>query len=108
MRRLFLALLLASGAAHAAIDLIDDQGQAVHLAQPAKRIVSLAPHITEMLFAAGAGDRVVGAVQYSDYPEAAKKIARVGGYTSVDMEKVAALKPDLVIAWKSGNRDAHL
>lgn len=60
---MFLALLLASGAAHAAIDLIDDQGQAVHLAQPAKRIVSLAPHITEMLFAAGAGDRVVGAVR---------------------------------------------
>lgn len=108
MRRLLLTLLLAAGSAQAAIDITDDTGQALHLAQPAKRIVSLAPHITEMLFAAGAGDRVVGAVQYSDYPEAAKKIARVGGYTSVDMEKVAALKPDLVVAWKSGNRGAHL
>ena len=108
MRRLLLTLLLAAGSAQAAIDIADDTGQALHLAQPAKRIVSLAPHITEMLFAAGAGDRVVGAVQYSDYPEAAKKIARVGGYTSVDMEKVAALKPDLVVAWKSGNRGAHL
>jgi len=108
MRPLLLALLFASGIAHAAIDIVDDRGQTVRLAQPAKRIVSLAPHITELLFAAGAGDKVVGAVQYSDYPEAAKKIARVGGYTSVDMEKVAALKPDLVIAWKSGNRDAHL
>ena len=108
MRRLLLTLLLAAGSAQAAIDIADDTGQALHLAQPAKRIVSLAPHITEMLFAAGAGDRVVGAVQYRDYPEAAKKIARVGGYTSVDMEKVAALKPDLVVAWKSGNRGAHL
>ncbi len=108
MRRLLLTLLLAAGSAQATIDITDDTGQALHLAQPAKRIVSLAPHITEMLFAAGAGNQVVGAVQYSDYPEAAKKIARVGGYTSVDMEKVAALKPDLVVAWKSGNRGAHL
>ncbi|WP_300443467.1 cobalamin-binding protein [Zoogloea sp.] len=108
MRRLLLTLLLAAGSAQAAIDITDDTGQALHLAQPAKRIVSLAPHITEMLFAAGAGNQVVGAVQYSDYPDAAKKITRVGGYTSVDMEKVAALKPDLVVAWKSGNRGAHL
>ena len=108
MRRLLLTLLLAAGSAQAAIDITDDTGQALHLAQPAKRIVSLAPHITEMLFAAGAGNQVVGAVQYSDYPDAARKIARVGGYTSVDMEKVAALKPDLVVAWKSGNRGAHL
>jgi len=108
MRRFLLALLLASGAAQAAIEVIDDQGQTLRLAQPARRIVSLAPHVTEMLFAAGAGERIVGAVQYSDYPEAAKKIPRVGSYTAVDMEKVAALKPDLVVAWQSGNRDTHL
>lgn len=112
MRRLILAPLIAlacaAAPARAAIDITDDQGTPVHLDKAAARIVSLAPHITELLFAAGAGDKVVGAVQYSDYPEAAKKIPRVGGYTSIDMEKVAALKPDLVIAWKSGNRDAHL
>ena len=102
------ALFLAGVAAAAPIEIVDDQGTPVHLDKPAARIVSLAPHITELLYAAGAGDKVVGAVQYSDYPEAAKKIPRVGGYTSIDMEKVAALKPDLVIAWKSGNRDAHL
>jgi iron complex transport system substrate-binding protein len=102
-----LALGLASAQA-TPIQITDDQGKTVQLAQPARRIVSLAPHVTELLYAAGAGDRVVGAVQYSDYPEAAKKLPRVGGYTAVDMEKVAALKPDLVIAWKSGNRDAHL
>lgn len=110
MRLCYLAfsLLVLSGLARADVDLTDDHGKAVHLAQPARRIVSLAPHVTELLYAAGAGDRVVGAVQYSDYPEAAKKVARVGSYTAVDMEKVVALKPDLVVAWKSGNRDAHL
>lgn len=90
------------------ITLNDDEGRTLALAAPAKRIVSLAPHITELLFAAGAGDRVVGAVAYSDYPEAARVLPRVGGYSAIDMEAVAALKPDLVIAWKSGNRDAHL
>ncbi len=111
MRRLSIALLLtllAAGTARADIEVTDDLGQTLRLARPAGRIVSLAPHVTELLFAAGAGERVVGAVQYSDYPEAAKKVARVGSYTAVDMEKVIALKPDLVVAWKSGNRDAHL
>lgn len=108
LRSLAFSLLVLSGLAWADVDLTDDHGKAVHLAQPARRIVSLAPHVTELLYAAGAGDRVVGAVQYSDYPEAAKKVARVGSYTAVDMEKVVALKPDLVVAWKSGNRDAHL
>lgn len=108
LRPLAFSLLVLSGLARADVDLTDDHGKAVHLAQPARRIVSLAPHVTELLYAAGAGDRVVGVVQYSDYPEAAKKVARVGSYTAVDMEKVVALKPDLVVAWKSGNRDAHL
>lgn len=86
----------------------DDIGRELRLAQPARRIVSLAPHITELLFAAGAGERVVGAVAYSDYPEAARSLPRVGGYGNIDMEAVAALQPDLVVAWKTGNRDAHL
>ncbi|MDO9596811.1 MAG: cobalamin-binding protein [Azoarcus sp.] len=86
----------------------DDSGRELRLPQPARRIVSLAPHITELLFVAGAGKQVVGVVSYSDFPEAAKALPQVGGYTSVDMEAVAALKPDLVIAWKSGNRNAHL
>ncbi|HJV26040.1 MAG TPA: cobalamin-binding protein [Aromatoleum sp.] len=94
--------------AYADVELQDDAGQRIRLAQPARRIVSLAPHVTELLFAAGAGDRLVGAVDYSDYPPAARKLPRVGGYSNIDMEAVAALKPDLVIAWKSGNRDAHL
>lgn len=111
LRRAFSALLLLlCGAlpAPAALLVRDDAGQAVHLAAPARRIVALAPHVTELLFAAGAGDRLVGAVDYSDHPEAARRLPRVGSYSAVDLEAVARLKPDLVIAWGSGNRDAHL
>lgn len=105
-----LAALLALGgpACAAGIELVDDTGRKLALAAPAQRIVSLAPHVTEMLFAAGAGERVVGAVDYSDYPEAAKRIARVGGYTRIDLEAVAAMRPDLVIGWQSGNREGDL
>lgn len=71
---------------------------------PFKRIVSLAPHITEMLFSAGAGDKVVGVVSYSDYPQAALQIDNVGSYHSTNIEKIIQLNADLVIAWKSGNR----
>lgn len=85
------------------IRVIDDKGNRVELTTPAKRIVSLAPHITESLFAAGAGEYIVGAVAYSDYPEAAKKIPRVGGYPQADLEKIISLNPDLVIAWPNGN-----
>ncbi len=106
---LALALTFAATAASATgIRITDDAGLEVHLPAPARRIVSLAPHITELLFAAGAGDRVVGVVAYSDFPPAAKALPQVGGYTNVDMEAIAALKPDLVVAWKSGNRNAHL
>jgi len=102
------ALLLVAFAARAEIRLDDDGGTLLRLAQPAQRIVSLAPHITEVLFAAGAGARVVGTTEYSDYPEAALKIPRVGGYSRLDLEAVAALRPDLVIAWQSGNVPAHV
>ncbi len=96
--------LLALGmAAYADVVVKDDTGQMVRLAAPAKRIVSLAPHVTENLFAAGAGAVVVGVVEHSDFPLVAKEIAHVGGYSRLDLERVAALKPDLVIAWESGN-----
>ena len=107
MMKVLFALLFALVAVPATADIrvTDDAGRAVVLAAPAQRIVSLAPHVTELLYAAGAGAKVVGVVQYSDYPEAARALPRVGGYTAVDMEAVVALKPDLVIAWKSGNRN---
>lgn len=71
-------------------------------AADARRIVALAPNLTELAFAAGAGERVVGAVQYSDYPEAARRIPRVGDAFRVDNEKILALRPDLVLVWESG------
>jgi iron complex transport system substrate-binding protein len=105
---LFLLATLCSGAAAAAVAVQDDTGQTVRLAQPARRIVSLSPHVTENLFAIGAGDRVVGTVEFSNYPAAAKLIPRVGSYERVDLEAVAALRPDLVIAWESGNIASHV
>lgn len=101
-------LLAVGSAVQAEIGVVDDTGATVRLAQPAQRIVSLAPHLTETLFAAGAGGRIVGTVEYSEYPPAAGKIARVGGYSRIDMERVLALRPDLIIAWQSGNAAAHL
>ena len=81
----------------------DDAGNTLTLRAPARRIVSLAPHVTELLYAAGAGDYVVGAVEYSDYPEQARHIPRVGSGSGLDLEKIAGLRPDLVVAWQSGN-----
>lgn len=102
----FLALTVAfSFAAPALADFSvkDDTGQEIRLKAPARRIVTLAPHATENVYAAGAGDRLVGTVDYSDYPAEAKKIPRIGSYDRIDLEAVAALKPDLVLAWESGN-----
>jgi len=86
----------------------DDSGAKVRLVQPARRVISLAPHITETLFAAGVGERLVGAVQYSDYPAQAKRVPRIGSYEQFDLEAIVALKPDLAIGWQSGNSPAHL
>ena len=89
--------------AWSAILVTDDAGNRVTLERPAQRIISLAPHITELLFAAGAGDAVVGVSEYSDYPAAAAGLPRVGGGNGLDLEAIIGLQPDLVIAWQSGN-----
>ena len=85
------------------ISVTDDAGQSVVLDQPAQRIISLAPYITELLFAAGAGEAIVGVTAFSDYPEAAQSLAQVGGGGGLDLEAIMALQPDLVVAWQSGN-----
>jgi iron complex transport system substrate-binding protein len=100
---LWLACLAIISTASAEIIVPDDADKMLTLASPARRIVSLAPNVTELLYAAGAGNFVVGAVAYSDYPEAAKSIPRVGSGAGLDIEAVVALHPDLVIAWRSGN-----
>ncbi len=98
-----LALAVLAQAARARIEVRDDTGRSVRLARPAQRIVSLSPDLTEILFDIGAGGRTVGAVQFSDYPEAARAIPRVGAHDHIDLEAVIALEPDLVLAWQSGN-----
>lgn len=95
--------------AHAeGVSVLDDAGRSVLLAKPAARIVSLSPHITELVFAAGAGDKLVGTVEFSDFPEAAKSIERIGNHSSIDLERISTLKPDLIIAWDSGNPKAAI
>jgi iron complex transport system substrate-binding protein len=104
---LTVALLLPASAS-ASITVIDDGGARVTLAKPAQRVISMAPHVTELLFAAGGGKRIVGAMNFSDYPEAAKKIPLVGSNSQLDMERVIALKPDLLVVWQSGNTARQL
>ena len=71
-------------------------------AEPMK-IVALAPHIVELLYSIGAGDHIIATTDYADYPEAANGIPRVGSYAGLQVEKIIAMKPDIVIAWKTGN-----
>ena len=97
-------LVAASLNAYAApVSVKDDTGLTVTLPAPATRIVTLSPSVVEVTYAAGAGDKIVATVEYSDYPASAVKIPRVGGHSKIDLEAVIAAKPDLVIAWQSGN-----
>jgi len=97
-----LQALLAPAGALGAISVVDDANRTVTVAAPARRIVSLAPHATEMLFAAGAGAYIVGTTEFSDYPPEAKRIPSVGSGVSLDLERIIALKPDLVVGWNNG------
>ena len=107
MRRVLMMLALAGGAAQA-VTVQDDAGNSVTLARPARRVISTAPHITELLFAAGGGERVVGVMSYSDYPEAAKRIPVIGSDAQIDMERLLALRPDLLVVWQTGNTERQL
>jgi iron complex transport system substrate-binding protein len=95
----FFACLLYPSLLFCQVAVRDDYGREVRLAGPAGRIVSLAPHLTELLYAAGAGPRLVGAVDFSDFPAAARALPRVGSDARIDLEAVLALRPDLVVAW---------
>ncbi|OOZ41364.1 cobalamin-binding protein [Solemya pervernicosa gill symbiont] len=103
-----LLLLTSSLSVAATVVVTDDSGAQIELEQPAQRIISLAPHLTELLFAAGAGKQVVATVEYSDYPAEAVKLPRVGSYMAFDLERILALRPDLVIGWADGNPAVQL
>ena len=78
-----------------------DDGHEVQLQQPAQRIISLAPHLTELIYAAGAGNQLIAVSAYSDFPDIAKRLPQVGDASNLDLERIVALKPDLILAWKS-------
>ena len=113
MRR-WLCVFLTCGwlqAAHvhaSPIHITDDTGAHITLAAPAKRIVSLSPAITENLFSIGAGDLIVGTSSHSDYPAGASAIPITSDFQTIQLERIAALKPDLIIAWQGGNSPAQL
>ena len=98
----------AAQSASAAVSVRDDDGNLITLQKPALRIIAMAPHVTELLYAAGGGDKIVGAVTYSDFPEAAKKIPRIGTNRQIDMERVIAMKPDLIVAWMHGSSERQI
>ncbi len=98
-----LCLTLLAAPAAAEIAVTDDAGRRVQLDQPATRVIALAPHIVENTFSAGAGDALVGVVKYGNYPPRANSIEQVGDALSWSLEKIAALEPDLILMWGSGN-----
>jgi iron complex transport system substrate-binding protein len=113
MPKLFLSfmLFLLAGAGNCAtaraagdpvIRFYDDRGKAFVLGQPAARIITLAPHLAELVFAAGAEKYLVGVAAYTDYPQQAGKLPVIGDSARVDAERVVELKPDLILAWRSG------
>jgi len=99
---IFLIVLSARGAC--ADMYIDKMGREVDIPSSPKRIVSLAPSITETLFALGLNEEIVGVTMFSDYPEAARSKPRVGSYVNISIEKVVSLDPDLIIGTADGNR----
>lgn len=102
-----MALLIFS-AVEANASFIDSKGQSFQFSGPVKKIITLAPHLTELVYAAGAGERIVATIDYSDYPPAANKIPRIGNSAQIDFEAVISQKPDLVLAWQSGNATLDL
>ncbi|MEE8339812.1 MAG: cobalamin-binding protein [Xanthomonadales bacterium] len=87
----------------AGISLPQADGSVLELDAPAERLLTLSPHLAELVFAAGAGKNLVATVAFSDYPEAAASVPRIGDAFRIDVERILALSPDLVIAWDSGN-----
>ena len=89
--------------AYSVVEVYDDEGTQITLAIPAQRIVSLAPSLTELIYSAGAGENLVGVVEHSDFPAAAKALPIVGRFDLLDIERILELDPDLVVAWQTGN-----
>ena len=103
-----LCLLLAAPLQAATIRLVDDAGHTLELPRPPQRIISLTPHLTELLFAVGAGAQLAGVDSASDFPVAARSLPRVGDYSRIHFERILALQPDLIVVWVGGNRPVDI
>ncbi|MEK6731694.1 MAG: cobalamin-binding protein [Pseudomonadota bacterium] len=104
MRALLFGLLFSfSLYASAAYVAVDSGGQRIELKTPARKIVTLAPNLTEIAFAAGAGKYIIGVSAFSDFPLAAKKLPILSSYHDIDIESLLKLQPDLIIVWQAGN-----
>ena len=100
---LILAHTLLYSLTSQALEVLDHSGRTVVLDKPAERIISLAPHTTELLFEIGAGDKVIAVAEYSDYPPAARRLPRVSNHNSINLESILSMQPDLIIALQSGS-----
>lgn len=103
LTRFLLLCSLFTGSVSAEVLLPQANGSTLVLKQPVQEIVTLSPHLAELVFAAGAGSQLVGTVEYSDFPEEVTGVPRVGDAFRIDLERIVALDPGLVIAWDSGN-----
>lgn len=94
-------------AAQAAVH-VDDAGRAIDFPRPPERVVTLAPNLTEFVYAVGAGTTLVGTMDTSNFPEAARTVPRIGDYQRLDVERILALKPEVILVWHHGNQGREL
>lgn len=104
----WVAACLSVNAFSTTLSVMDANNRVISLERPASRIISLAPNITELIYAAGAGDLLVGVSSMSDYPREASRIPVIGNFAAVDLERIVRFQPDLVIAWQTGNANLDL
>ena len=108
MKLIATLLLFGCGIAFASVEVVDDLGIKVKLKSNPERIISLSPHLTELLFSLGVGEKIVATVAHADHPAAAKKIPRLGNAFSLSVEAIIELSPDLILAWSTGGNQTTL
>lgn len=108
MKKYWCLCLFCMVNAFAAVTVTDDTGRTVTLPKPAQRVISLAPNTTELIYYIGAGSQLVAVTSYSDYPAEAKRLPIVGDFRQIDLERVLAMKPDLLVVWQGGNPQKQL
>src|SRR5258708_8449290 len=87
---------------------MDDSGIELWLDRPAQRVISLSPHLTELMYSIGAGDRLAGVVRGSDFPAEAAGLPEIGDASGLDFERILYARPDFGLAWGSGNRSVDI